>query len=225
MLKEIYDIYIKEKQNLISKLSEKQSILYNNMLVVLKQIDLKRQQLYIDTEYNMDKILELSIDSDNKYKELFSKSIGQRKNEKLNNINNNIEKCKNKEIPEELYMAIILKKMFLLGYNYDRHEHRIERIGKKYQWIAFFELLGECMTNLHIKNNVWHDYYDFVNIDIDALQYKNQSQEIYDFYDLYNKAIKELQINWDVETFDKVYDNISSFLKDNIIISIYFIRI
>lgn len=224
--KEIYDVYKKEKQELILNLSEKQSILYNNMLAISKQIDLKRQQLYIDAEYNMDKILELSIDSDNKYKELFSKSIGKRKNEKLNNINNNIEKCKNKEIPEELYMAIILKKMFSLGYNkkvekydknrysYDRHEHRIERIGKKYQWIAFYELLGECMTNLHVKNNAWHDYYDFVDIDIDALQYKNQSQEIYDFYDLYNKAVKELQINWDAERFDKVYDNIN--ILDNL---------
>ena len=111
--------------------------------------------------------------------------------------------------------------MFTLGYNkkiekydknrysYDRHEHRIERIGKKYQWIAFFELLGECMTNLQVKKDAWQDYYDFIDIDIDTLQYKNQPQAIYDFYDVYIKKIKEIKINWEQEKFNQTYDNIN----------------
>ena len=133
----------------------------------------------------------------------------------------NMEKLQKKEMPEELFMTIILKKMFTLGYNkkiekydknrysYDRHEHRIERIGKKYQWIAFFELLGECMTNLQVKKDAWQDYYDFIDIDIDTLQYKNQPQAIYDFYDVYIKKIKEIKINWEQEKFNQTYDNIN----------------
>lgn len=220
--KEIYDIFRKEKQELIASLTTKQKKLYNKMIVISKQIDMNEKNLYEELDYNIDKILEISMYSNNKYETLFNKSLGERKKERLNNINTSIEKCKNKEIPEELYMAIMLKKMFSLGYNKkieqydknrynydDRHEHRIERIGKKYQWIAFFELLGECMTNLRIKKDAWHDYYDFIDIDIDPLQYKNQSQKIFDFYDLYVKAIKESKINWEQEKFNQTYDNIN----------------
>lgn len=47
------------------------------------------------------------------------------------------------------------------------------------------------MTNLQVKKDAWQDYYGFVDIDIDTLQYKNQPQVVYDFYDLYIKRIKE----------------------------------
>ena len=218
--KKVYDRFKKEKQELISSLTTRQKYLYDKMIITSKQMEINERKMYEEVNYDINKILELSLNNTNKYETLFNSSLGERKKEKLNNLNTNIEKCKNKEIPEELYMTIILKKMFDLGYNkkieqydknrysYDRHEHRIERIGKKYQWIAFFELLGECITNLKIKKDAWHDYYDFIDIDIDHLQYKNQSQMIYDFYDLYNKAIKEVKINWKQEKFNQTYDNI-----------------
>ena len=111
--------------------------------------------------------------------------------------------------------------MYKLGYNekielidrnsyssYDRHEHRVERIGKKYQWIAFYELLGECICNLQIKKNSMNEYNDFVEIDIDLLQYKNQEDKIYEFYDSYKKEIKNVKIDWKRKDFNKVYDNL-----------------
>jgi len=219
--KEVYKILKEERQELICNLTEKQKNLYDKMVITSKQIEMNERRMYEEVNYDIDKILELSMNNSNKYETLFNKSLGERKKEKLNNLNTNIKKCKDKEIPEELYMAIILNKMFDLGYNkeieqydrnrysYDRHEHRIERIGKKYQWIAFFELLGECMTNLQIKKDAWHDYYDFIDIDIDTLQYRNQSQQTYDFHDLYVKAIKEVKVNWEQENFNKTYDNIN----------------
>lgn len=204
--KKVYDILKKEKQELIVSLTKRQKYLYDKMQITSKQMKINERKMYEEVDYDINKILELSINNINKYETLFNNSLGERKKEKLNNLNTNIKKCKNKEIPEELYMTIILKKMFTLGYNkkieqydknrysYDRNEHRIERIGKKYQWIAFFELLGECMTNLQTKKEAWHDYYDSVDIDIDTLQYKNQSQVIYDFYDLYIKRLKEAKL-------------------------------
>ena len=219
--KKVYDILKKEKLKLISSLTTRQKYLYEKMIITSKQMEINEMNMYEELNYDINKILEMTINNTNKYEDLFNNSLGKRKKEKLNNLNTNIEKCKNKEIPEELYMAIILKKMLDLGYNkkienydknrysYDRHEHRIERIGKKYQWIAFFELLGECMTNLQVKKDAWQDYYDFVDIDIDTLQYKNQPQVVYDFYDLYIKRIKEAKINWEQEKFNQTYDNIN----------------
>lgn len=219
--KKVYDAFKKEKQELICSLTTRQKYLYDKMLITSKQLEMNERNMYEEVNYDINKILELSMNYSNKWENLFNNSLGKRKKEKLNNLNTNIEKCKDREIPEQLYMTIILKKMFSLGYNkkieqydknkysYDRHEHRIERIGKKYQWIAFFELLGECMINLQIKKDAWHDYYDFIDIDIDTLQYINQPQKIFDFYDLYIKAIKELKIDWDKEEFNQTYDNMN----------------
>jgi hypothetical protein len=36
-----------------------------------------------------------------------------------------------------------------------RHEHRIERIGKKYQWLAMYELAARLSDNLAMKNDSW----------------------------------------------------------------------
>lgn len=44
-------------------------------------------------------------------------------------------------------------------YNQDRHEHSIERIGKKYQWIATYELLSKLYDN-------YTPHYDFYSDDI-----------------------------------------------------------
>lgn len=64
----------------------------------------------------------------------------------------------------------IVKRVFELGYNrclhgehdssvrnyngYSRHENEIERIGKKYQWIAFYEILATLADNYKLKD-VW----------------------------------------------------------------------
>lgn len=42
--------------------------------------------------------------------------------------------------------------------NYDRHNHRIERIGKKYQWIAYYEVLARLADNFQIyKEKILYD--------------------------------------------------------------------
>ena len=39
--------------------------------------------------------------------------------------------------------------------DYDRHNHRIERIGKKYQWLAFQELIAHMADNLAFLDGPW----------------------------------------------------------------------
>lgn len=72
----------------------------------------------------------------------------------------------------------IVKRVFELGYDrelhgeydssvrnyngYSRHENEIERIGKKYQWIAFYEILATLADNYKLKDGWGSDSkYDF----------------------------------------------------------------
>lgn len=42
--------------------------------------------------------------------------------------------------------------------NYDRHNHSIERIGKKYQWIAYYEMLAKLADNFQIyEEKIFYD--------------------------------------------------------------------
>mgnify|MGYP001396925691 CR=1 FL=1 len=71
----------------------------------------------------------------------------------------------------------IVKRVFELGYDrklhgdydntvsnfyYSRHENKIERIGKKYQWIAFYEIMSSLTDNYKL-NESWSsdDKYEF----------------------------------------------------------------
>ena len=40
---------------------------------------------------------------------------------------------------------------------YDRSNHRVERIGKKYQWLALYELLGRMADNLAFLGSPWRE--------------------------------------------------------------------
>jgi len=42
------------------------------------------------------------------------------------------------------------------GGDYSRHEHRVERIGKKYQWLAMYELAARMADNLTMKSESWN---------------------------------------------------------------------
>ncbi|WP_099225253.1 NACHT domain-containing protein [Listeria costaricensis] len=65
----------------------------------------------------------------------------------------------NNQFKDQDLSNILIKRILELGYNpethgeyeprgyYDRHENKIERIGKKYQWIAFHELLAKLIDN------------------------------------------------------------------------------
>jgi len=83
-----------------------------------------------------------------------------RKKEKANLIKN---EERYKHFPVKYW---IVKRVFELGYNpkkhaeYDRnispynyrHKNKIERIGKKYQWIAFYEILARLADNYLLKD-------------------------------------------------------------------------
>lgn len=47
-------------------------------------------------------------------------------------------------------------------YSYNRYDNKIERIGKKYQWIAFYEIMAMLSDNYKLKDG-WSSYdkYDF----------------------------------------------------------------
>ena len=65
----------------------------------------------------------------------------------------------------------IVKRVFELGYDSELHgryessvshlngysdrDHKVERIGKKYQWIAFYEIMGMVADNYMIKEDRW----------------------------------------------------------------------
>lgn len=92
-------------------------------------------------------------------------------------------------------------------YDHSRHDHKIERLGKKYQWIAYFEFLGECFENLELRD----DYYDkdrLLSIDIDPLQYKKTSKVMFDFNFEYEKALSKININWNHDRFVRNFDTI-----------------
>jgi len=43
--------------------------------------------------------------------------------------------------------------------SYDRHIHTVERIGKKYQWLAMYKVLAKVADNYQVSNSSWRDDY------------------------------------------------------------------
>jgi len=81
-------------------------------------------------------------------------------------------------------------------HRYDRHEHKIERIGKKYQWIAMYETLARVTDNFKMYEG-WGD-------DKEEVQYEGT-------YEPYVRDIdptillKETKSNWYIETDNKIW--------------------
>ncbi len=103
--------------------------------------------------------------------------------EQLAFLNNTVIPYFDKKINNEQYNAWpirywIVNRVFELGYDkeihgkydysvrdyypYNRHDNKIERIGKKYQWIAFYEIIAMLSDNYKLKDD-WSSYdkYDF----------------------------------------------------------------
>lgn len=75
----------------------------------------------------------------------------------------NISDWKQNFSSEQILSNIAIKRIFDFGYDvekfgnydmwqrercgYDRHEHRLERIGKKYQWLALYEIIAKLQDN------------------------------------------------------------------------------
>lgn len=89
---------------------------------------------------------------------------------------------------------------------YSRHDHKIERLGKKYQWIAYFRLLGICSDNLHLRD----DYYDNIrlfSIDIDPTQFMHNKKEIFEFLFSFDKRVQSYKPYWEKNDFLTNFDN------------------
>ena len=70
--KKVYDIFKKEKQELISSLTTRQKYLYEKMIITSKQIEINKKKMYEEVNYDINKILEISINNTNKYETLFN---------------------------------------------------------------------------------------------------------------------------------------------------------
>jgi hypothetical protein len=70
----------------------------------------------------------------------------------------------------QILANIVIKNVFDMGYDvelhghydisirgYNRHDHNPERIGKKYQWIATYELIGKLCDNFDLIYDVYSD--------------------------------------------------------------------
>lgn len=127
-----------------------------------------------------------------------------------------------KKIFEEIYFPSILNKMIKNGFNkkiekidnfnrknryYNRHDHLIERIGKKYQWVGYFELIGECYCNLKLKDNSFYDISDMICLDIDTLTINDINKEVYNFDLLYKNKLRLYNLSDDPQIFIQKSDN------------------
>lgn len=104
---------------------------------------------------------------------------------------------------------IAIKRVFEMGYNidlhgnydlrvsrHDKHNNLIERIGKKYQWIAFHELMAKLTDNFPIYENkkiYTKEYEDYLTSRYNSLKdniYSNSQKEIKKLNE--NDHIKEI---------------------------------
>ncbi|MFV0275150.1 MAG: hypothetical protein ACK5HL_02785 [Bacilli bacterium] len=71
---------------------------------------------------------------------------------------------------QQILANIVIKRVFDMGYdvemhgiydstthNYDKYSHNPERIGKKYQWLATYELIGKLCDNFSMIEYVYSD--------------------------------------------------------------------
>lgn len=207
-----YDLYLKrneynyENRLKFENLSDERLIEMLNASKIGKTIDIPLST----SESNMQKFKNsLSKEMLSQYGELFPK---------LDSLNN-------KSLDRLTIATTIYDKMIKIGYckaiedidahyshferSYDRHNHRIERLGKKYEWIAFFQFLGECLYNLDTKDNSWRNYHEMISIDIDPIQVLANPKQVYDFYDIFENIVKKLDIDWSVDNFITNYDNLN----------------
>lgn len=152
----------------------------------------------------------------------FIKSLTKKQEKIFNFIETRRSFYNDKKLFEEIYFSSILNKMIKNGYNkkiekidefdrrnryYNRHEHLIERVGKKYQWIGYFELIGECYCNLKLKDNSFHDIPDMIHLDIDSLTINDINKKVYDFYLLYKNKLRLYNLSEEPQIFIQKSEN------------------
>lgn len=144
----LYDQFIKHKSNTVP-------------IIIFKYFDSK------DHPEEKSKLKEARrINKEISYKEKqFLNSLTIRQKQKFNNLNNAIRKSSKKSncFNPEIAKRLILKRVFELynpklhgefdgiytSHSIDRETPTLERIGKKYQWIALFETLGLISDNYY----------------------------------------------------------------------------
>ena len=114
----------------------------------------------------------------------------------------------NNQFNDQNLSNIAFKRIFEIGFspelhayfdntqvsNYDRHNHSIERIGKKYQWIAYYEVLAKLADNFQI-------YKEKILYDEEYQVYQEQ---------YYNRLMSSLaSFDWDSDDEEKEAQNIT----------------
>lgn len=142
------------------------------------------------------------------------------------------------EFPKEGARNWLVKRAYELGFDVERHGNydrfakdwrgeRIERIGKKYQWIAFYELMGILADNYRFKDDysnerdkyeslkgTWQSYLRDINPSLILRENSKENSEVEDEF-----AVSD-NVPWYMnETFDNwvhtdSYDIWTSMLKD-----------
>lgn len=208
-----------DKQDLYSKYIDKGRT--ENLLKIIKSIQNSEDET---GSIDFRKVLEMERETKSP-KEIFLDSLSEEEKSEYNRLESNVRLNTRQNLKTDTALVTIVEIMFNIGYdliierydnkvsrhNYygDRHEHKIERLGKKYQWIALFNFLTFCITNLDIDEDSWRDYHSIIGIDIDSIKVLPNEKTNYDFYELFTSAINKASIDWDKEDFITNYDNIS----------------
>jgi len=82
-------------------------------------------------------------------------------------------------------------------YIYDRYNHKIERIGKKYQWIAFYDVMARVTDNFKMYEDRWSD-------EKKKVIYKGAFEPYVRNIDP-TILLKETKSNWYIETDNKFW--------------------
>lgn len=160
------------------------------------------------------------------------------------------------DLPEQELSNIVIKRVFDLGYDVEkfglfdqsqkakcynsRYEHNFERIGKKYQWIAMYELLGKIDDRYEQKGD-YNPFYYLLDIDTSNLiklkvenneellaneNWYKEEESIEKFIDINNfyslkRIIEKSQENLELKTSNDIFGEYKYESKLTIILQAY----
>ncbi|MEB6320884.1 SMEK domain-containing protein [Staphylococcus xylosus] len=116
---------------------------------------------------------------------------------------------------------IAIMRVFEMGYNaelhgkfdifinsHDRDNNSIERIGKKYQWIAFYEILAKLVDKFsdYLYSGLWMDYIRDIDPTLLLVQLENESKELLPSPMPLNPSLEWVKSN-------AVYDETNTFVE------------
>ena len=169
----------------------------------------------------------------------------------------NISEWKQNFPSEQILSNIAIKRIFDFGYDvekfgnydmwqrercgYDRHEHRFERIGKKYQWLALYEIIAKLQDNYKYLKGIDNEnekeekgisYYNWKGeeVSFSKATYKEQIYEecnpfllnidVTNLIELPKVKFSQLKMNIDKKWFKEDLSNIQDIIENGEFISL-----